>query len=341
MDHLKHAEQLHQNSIAIDAHLDLACEIFYKRKDGEREVIKRVYLDDFRAAGFKFIVSSIFVDSEYPGTCLRQALEQIAALNADLRECGGQVRLVTSAAELEEVLSSEQIGILLSFEGLEAIENNADLLQPFYQLGVRGAGLVWSRRNFLADGNTSPTPDQGQLGGLTQFGVEVVRRLDEMGMWLDVSHLNEEGFWDLMKFSKGPIIASHSDCRAVHGTNRNLSDDQIRALAQRGGVIGVNAIKEILGVEKEEERITKICDHIDHLRQVVGVDYIGFGLDLCNNGMDCLRKAGTPETDCDALNSHREAILVTAELLDRGYEEEEVRKIMGLNFLRVFRTVLK
>lgn len=341
MDTLLKAKTLHSQAIAVDAHLDLAAEIFYRRQAGARQIMNQFYLKHWREAGFKLIISSIYVEADYPSTCMRQALEQIVALKEDIRQSEGQIRLVTSGSDLEEVLQSDQVGILMSFEGLEAIENNGELLNAFYDLGVRGAGLVWSRRNFVADGCISETPDQGVKGGLTRFGVEVVRRMDDLGMFFDVSHLNDEGFWDLMKFSAGPVIASHSDCRGIFGTNRNLSDEQIKALAQRDGVIGINAIKHILGVEKEEDRITKLCDHIDHIVRLVGVDYVGFGFDLCDSCMDCLRKVGDPECDYDAVNDHSEAILITAELLKRGYAEDDIKKIQGDNFLRVLRQVLK
>lgn len=193
----------------------------------------------------------------------------------------------------------------------------------------------------MADGCISETPNQGQKGGLTRFGVEVVNKLQNLGMFLDVSHLNDEGFWDMLKFSQGPIIASHSDFRGICDINRNLGDDQLKALAQRGGVVGINAIKHILGVEKEEDRIAKMCDHIDYAVKLVGADHVGFGFDLCNSCMDCLRKADAPLSDYDALYSHGEALLITEELLNRGYTEEDTKKIIGENFLRVFRTVLQ
>ena len=326
---------------SVDAHLDLASEIFFRRKDGMRKVTEEIYYDSWKRGGFKLIVSSLYADADYPSTTLRQTLEQIVALKRDIAESADKFLLVTTGDDLHEVLTQDKIGIMLSFEGMEAIENNLDLLDIFYDLGVRGAGLVWSRRNFIADGCISETHAQGTLGGLTAFGVETVRRLDELGMFFDVSHLNDEGFWDLMKFSRGPVIASHSDCRAIYATNRNLADEQIRAIAERGGVIGMNAIKHILGVEDEQERITKICDHIDHVVSLVGTDHVGFGFDLCNNCMDVLRKADTPKSDYDTLYDHGEAVLITDELLTRGYGEEDIKKIIGGNFLRVYESILK
>lgn len=341
MNNLEKAVSLHRKWPSVDAHLDLASEVFYRRKDGMNAVIEKIYLDNWKKSGFKLIVSSLFVDSEYPAADLRQTLEQIAAIKKDIEESKEKLVLVTDKKGLEEVLSSEKIGIMLSFEGMEAIENNLELLDIFYELGVRGAGLVWSRRNFIADGCISEKHPQGVHGGLTEFGVSVVRKMDSLNMFFDVSHLNDVGFWDLMKFSTGPVIASHSDCRAVYPINRNLDDEQIKAIAERGGVIGMNAIKHILGVENEAERISKLCDHIDHIVSLVGAEHVGFGFDLCNNCMDVLRKADTPKSDYDALYNHSEATLITEELIKRGYAEEDLQKIMGGNFLRVYGTVLK
>lgn len=280
MNNLEKAVSLHRKWPSVDAHLDLASEVFYRRKDGMCQVAENVYLENWRKSGFKLIVSSLFADSDYPSTFLRQTLEQISAIKKDIEESNEKLILVTKKEDLEEVLGSEKIGIMLSFEGMEAIENNLELLDIFYELGVRGAGLVWSRRNFIADGCISEKHLQGLHGGLTEFGVSAVKKIDALGMFFDVSHLNDEGFWDLMKFSHGPVIASHSDCRAVYGTNRNLADEQIKAIAQRGGVIGINAIKHIAGAESEKERITKLCDHIDHITSLVGTDYIGLGFKI-------------------------------------------------------------
>ena len=341
MNNFEKAVSLHRKWPSVDAHLDLAPEVFYRRKDGMCAVIEKIYLDNWKKSGFKLIVSFLFADLDYPSALLRQTLEQIAAIKKDIEESKDKLVLVTGKKQLEEVLSSEKIGIMLSFEGMEAIENNPELLDIFYELGVRGAGLVWSRRNFIADGCISEKYPQGTHGGLTEIGVAAVEKMDRLKMFFDVSHLNDIGFWDLMKFSRGPVIASHTDCRGVYPTNRNLSDEQIKAITERGGVIGINAIKHILGVEDEAERINKLCDHIDHIVSLVGTDHVGFGFDLCNNCMDVLRKADTPKSDYDALYDHSEAVLITEELIARGYGEEDLRKIIGGNFLRIYETVLK
>jgi len=341
MKERERAEELHRTGICVDAHLDLAAEVHYRRRAGEQQVICNRYLDNWKSAGFRLIISSIFVDGDYPSTCLREALEQIQALKEDISQCDGQVCLVTSAKDLETVLAEGTTGILLSFEGVEAVENNSRLMDIFYELGVRGAGLAWNRRNFAADGYASETVEKGTCGGLTGFGVELVRRMDRLGMYFDVSHLNKEGFWDLMKFTEGPVIASHSDCQAINPIGRNLTDDQIRAVAERDGVIGVNVIDEILGVKNKEERCEKVCDHIEHVVKIAGIDHAGFGFDLCDSCMNFLRRAGEAEYHSDAIGSHAEAVKITEQLLKRGYSDEDVRKIMGENFLRVIRKVLR
>ncbi|WP_313165742.1 membrane dipeptidase [Sedimentibacter sp.] len=342
MDFKNAAINLHKNNVVIDTHLDLAGEIYNRYLAGEKEVIKNRYLESFRKGGFNIIVSSLFMDDIFlPEMGLRVALGQINALMEDIETCDGEVVLIKSKEQLNHCIRENKIGIILSFEGLDPIGNDIGLLRIFYELGVRAAGLVWSRRNYVADGCSFNPVEEGQRGGLSRFGVKAVKRMEELNMLIDVSHLNDEGFWDIMKFTDKPFIASHSNARALHGRMRNLTDEQIKAIAERNGVIGINAYKNIAGVGEGEEPIKKLVDHIEYMVKLVGASHVGYGFDLCNNYYESEMKFKFEPFNSDSLSSHADAVLLTEEILKRGISEDDAKLIIGGNFLRVFNDVLQ
>ena len=341
MDFKKCAIELHRNNVVADTHLDLAGEIYNRYIAGEKEIIKNYYLENFKKGGFNLIISSLYMDDLFlPEMALRVALGQIRALIEDIEDCDGEVILVKTKEDLNRAVNENKIGIIISFEGLEPIGNDIGLLRIFYELGVRAAGLVWSRRNYVADGCSFNPVDEGQRGGLTRFGVKVVKRMEELNMLIDVSHLNDEGFRDVLKFTNKPFIASHSDSRTLHGRMRNLTDDQIKAIAERNGVIGINAYKNIAGVREGENPISRLADHIEYMVNLVGAKHVGYGFDLCNNFYNSELKFKFEPHDSDSLGSHADAVLLTEELLRRGISKEDCKLIIGGNFFKIFNDIL-
>ena len=342
MDYLKEAMRIHRESPLVDAHLDLAYEIYNRNQVGESGIIKKYYLDHLRKAGVRIVVSSLFIPSLYlPEMGLRMALNQMNALVEDIKLDREHLMLIQDKKDLERVLAEDKIGFLMSFEGLEPIMNDSGLLHIFYRLGVRGAGLVWNRRNYVADGNFSKENQKGRRGGLTEFGVEVVKKCEGLPLFIDVSHLNDEGFEDVLRYTHRPFIASHSNARALYPVKRNLTDWQIKAIAERGGLIGINAEKSLLGPAADEEPIKTIVNHIDYMVNLVGYKSLGLGLDLCAGGTDTeLRFGKEKKLSQDGLRSHEEILLITVELLKRGYPQEAIKDILGRNFLNYLRLFL-
>jgi len=334
-------KSIHKNFTIVDAHLDLLYDIERKRKMGQQKVIEREYLEEFTEGGINIIVSSIYIDGEFlPELALRKALDQISAFYSELEESADKIIFVKNLTDIDKAIKEDKIGILLSFEGVEPLINDINLLRIFYELGVRGVGLTWSRRNFAADG-CSFSRVKGKENGLSEFGMQVVKEAQKLGMFIDVSHINDAGFWDVMEITTQPVIASHSNCRALNGIMRNLTDDQIRALAKTGGVIGINAVSKI--VAEHHADIKALADHVDHLREVAGIEHIGLGFDLCDkifarqhSGKDT-KQVGT----YDVIEGHKNIYQLTEELIKRGYTDDELRLIYGENFLRVYKNILK
>jgi membrane dipeptidase len=212
---------------------------------------------------------------------------------------------------------------MLSIEGGESIEGNLAALRMMYRLGVRMFGLTHNNRNQIGDG----IGEARSKGGLTEFGVQLVEELNRLGVVVDVSHLSDYGFWDVMEVSQAPLIASHSNSRTVCDNLRNLTDDQIKALSESGGVIGINFWPPSLN--EHEPNLENALDHIDHIADTAGVDYIGIGSDF--DGYD---------TPLQGLEDASKISNITRGLVKRGYSDAEIMKILGGNFLRVFHDVI-
>ena len=340
---LEWAKAIHKENPVVDAHLDLAVEVYARRCAGERDVVKRRYLKHFWEAGLNVCVSSVFVSTrDLPERGLHVAMAQIAALREDLESVRDEICVVTNRWELEKALEEGRIGILLSLEGLDPIGTDFYLLRTFYDLGVRGAGLTWSRPNAFGRGCCKAGEMREISGGLTELGREAVSKMEELGMYVDVSHLNNDGFEDVAACAKKPFAASHSNAWEVHENYRNLRDDQIKALALRGGVIGVNACGTIAGASPKNQKgaLTCLCRHVEHLVSVGGEDHVGFGFDLCNGLSAAMQRLGFPAEEDDLLPHHGEMQQLSAALLGRGMREDTLVKVIGGNFLRYFRTML-
>ncbi|MFA9376157.1 MAG: dipeptidase [Lachnotalea sp.] len=337
----KRAYELHQENPVLDAHLDLAAEIYERYQVGEKEIIKNRYLADFKQAGISFIVSTVFIETiQLPARGLELTLNQISALLEDIETLKNEVILVKDKFDIEKVIAEEKIGIILYLEGLDIITNDSNMLRALYAMGVRGASLTWSRRNYLAEGCCRANQLEDIKGGLSNFGIKTLQMLEQLNMFLDISHLNDDGFEDVVKRSKKPFIATHSNARNVHMNYRNLTDNQIRLLAARGGVMGLNAYKDIVGADPLDHPIIKMCEHVRYIINLVGDNHIGFGLDLCESYEKAvLRQEFTTERN-DCLKNHSELILVTAQLLREGVSEESVIKIIGKNFIDYFKEIM-
>jgi membrane dipeptidase len=327
---------LHRDAFVVDAHFDLPFDVLHRRERGEGKVFETRHHRKMSEGGVDLVVASVFIEDLYlPEMGLRRALDEIAALLEDLDASPGLARICRSADGVGAAKAAGEVAALLSLEGADPVGDDLGLLRVFYELGVRCLGLTWSRRNPAADGCSFQEVRRGKSGGLTAFGVRLVERAQDLGMVVDVSHLNDEGFWDVMEAASVPVIASHSNCRALRAIPRNISDRQIEALAQRGGVMGINAIDKFLHDDPASATLEHLLDHVDHAVGVAGIDHVGIGLDLCD-GFENWHRLPIGPPSRDVVEGHARFPAVTAGLLRRGYGEDGVRKILGGNFMRVF-----
>ena len=321
------AKQMHQKAIVFDGHCDTILEIMnHKRTLEKKSPTGHLDIPRMKEGGVNVQFFAVFIEDIYkPDRSLKRTLQLIDCFYREMEKNQDEISLVTNYNQINEANSAGKIAAILSVEGGEALEGDLGVLRMLYKLGVRLLTLTWNQRNQIADG----IGESRTGSGLTEFGLKVIDEMNNLKMFIDVSHLSETGFWDVIKRSKAPIVASHSNCYALCPHPRNLKDEQIKALADKGGVIGITFVPNFLTQEKRKTTVKDVVTHIDYLVEKAGIDCVGLGSDFDGTGGLPLGLEGV-----DKITN------ITEELLTRGYKEREIKKILGGNFLRVFKKVI-
>lgn len=245
------------------------------------------------------------------------------------RESDGQFKVVRTVSEIEDCIDKKSISAILHFEGAEAIDTDFNSLEVYYQSGLRSLGIVWSRPNAFASGvplRFPSSPDNGP--GLTDAGKALVRACNQLKIMIDLSHINEAGFWDVARLSDAPLVATHSNVHALCEIGRNLTDNQLDAIRESDGIVGLNFAVGFLredGGWGTDISLSTMVRHIDYLVARIGIDRVGFGSDFDG--------AKIPDALGDVTGLPK---LIDA-LRNAGYGEPELRKLTHENWLRVLR----
>lgn len=334
------AKKLHQTCPVVDAHLDLAGELLFRVQNGEENPLRTHYLADLQAGGVNLLFSSIYIrDEELPEGGLRNALDQISVLLSAIEQ-NPEFHLVRTAQDIEHIFSTKKIGILLYLEGLDFIGKDLRILRILWELGVRGASLTWSRRNTLASGCCKGGERIQIAGGLSPEGILAVQEMERLGMFLDISHLNDDGFADACQIATKPFIATHSNSRSVYFNYRNLSDAQMHKLSAQGGIMGLNGCDCIAGALDDADPLEMLCRHLEYEVSLIGPDHVGLGLDFCDSYTQAEPRYSHKITPHDCLINHSHLPELTAALLQRGMPQETIQKILGSNWLRYLKNTL-
>lgn len=353
----RRTSEIHRRSILVDGHCHLTKELIGKRDQGERQVIKNYYLPIFNKVGLRVLLLIIGGDNNAnvkgSDLMLWGALEVIDYVYQELDECPEVVKLCVRSSDLDETLKSGKIAVILGLEGGRPLEgrpmqDSLSTLRAFYRLGVRSLQLTGNGRNRLADG----IAETRTKGGLTQFGVAVVKEMNRLGMVLDISHLAPFGVMDVLNVSEAPVIASHSNARAVCDHPRNLTNEIIKMIAEREGMVGLSFFSTLINKDKDLPTVEDLVDHIDHIANLVGIDYVGLGPDFsefsirmsqwsgARGDMEGVQYGNKESYFHPELRDWRHLPNVTRSLLKRGYAERDIQKVLGENFLRVYKKVL-
>lgn len=320
------ARALHFDAIVVDGHCDTLGDVLEgKRTLAERSALGHVDLPRLREGGVTAQIFACFTPiHEYHRGATRYGLRMVDALHQAIDAHPDELLLATSAADIRRAKAEGKTAAILGLEGAEPLGDSLEVLRCFHRLGVRNLGLTWNFRNDTADG----VMEGPEARGLSAFGVRVVEECNRLGMLVDVSHLAPAGLQDVLEVSQQPIIASHSNARGLFDHFRNLSDAQVEAIAQHGGLIGVTFVNGFLYHPATSATIDHVLDHIDYLVRVAGPDHVTIGSDFDGAAMPKGLEDATRYPD------------LTSGMLARGHSAETVRKVLGLNFLRVFEEVM-
>ena len=339
------ARALHEASLVVDTHNDTILHLIKsppfitsetnppapRRTLGEKSEQGQIDIPRIREGGVDCLLFAMYVSPLYTAR-LRRLIQMLDAFTMEVERNPDQIAVATSHREITKTVKDGKIAAVITVEGGEPLEGSIEALRTIYRLGVRSLTLTHFPRNELGDGSGA---DSGSH--LTEFGREVVQEMNRLGMLVDISHLNEKGFWDVIELSSDPVVATHSNCKALCSHHRNLTDDQIKALAEKGGVMNLSFcagfIKEGIGFG-DPEALKKVTiedwlDHLDYAVELVGTSHVGIGSDLDGG-------CGFP-----GLDDVTRFPSLTEGMVSRGYSDDDIRKILGANDLRVFKKVLK
>jgi membrane dipeptidase len=356
------ARKLHFSALVLDTHIDVTPKLQTDWKFTERHTEGAVDLPRMKEGGLDGLFFSIFMPGTVTGPkAVNDALERIAAVHKLAEDLPNDVALCVTADQVRQAHKQGKIAALMGMEGGHMINNSLPILRMYAKLGVRYLTLTHSINTDWADSSG----DQPKNNGLTPFGKEVIRELNKLGMMVDVSHVSDKTFWDALAESKAPLIASHSSVRAISGHPRNMTDEMIKALAEKGGVIQINyldlyldnaryeymkkaepALRELVAkypgganTQKRMQELAltfgpapsvsweRIIDHIDHAVKVAGIDHVGLGSDFDGGSLP------------DGMRQASELPKITEALMRKGYSDSDIKKILGLNTLRLLEDV--
>ena len=369
------ALKIHRRAIIVDGHNDIPSPLTDDDFDLATNSAGMIHATDgtphhtdlarFKASGITGEFFSIYVggDTWKAGKAMQRAMDMIDSSYREAERHPDQLMMCTTAAEIRQAKKLNKVCVLMGIEGGYAIENSLHALRDFYRLGIRYMTLTHNVSHDWADAHAGEVKNNG----LSDFGKEVVREMNRLGMLIDISHVSVKVMNDALDVSKAPIIASHSSARGIQDHTRNVPDEVLKRVAQNGGVIMVNFYPGFLDARTNNEEnartaklkpqmdalakrfendpkglgeaqrkllaenpiyiadYKRIVDHIDHIKKVAGIDYVGIGSDF--DGVPYL-PAG--------MNGMEDLALVTFEMYRRGYTELEIRKVLGENFLRAF-----
>ena len=337
----REVEKIRKSAILIDTHNDTpsftvdGTDIANAPKD--HTDIPRLRAGGVGAVFFSVYVAATYVEGNHSAN---RALQMIDTVQHDIIDrYPKEFKQAFTAADIERAHKQGKIAALMGLEGGHAIEDSPRLLRDYYRLGVRYMTLTHWNTNSWADSSGDITNDKVQHhNGLTPLGKDIVHEMNRLGMMVDISHVADKTFHDALETSEAPIIASHSACRALTNVPRNMTDDMIRALAKKGGVIQMNIYCNFISQKSADApkdapvraTLDDLVAHIDHVRQIAGIDAIGIGTDF--DGITC-----TPE----GLDDVSKFPNLTRALLLKGYSPADIRKIYGGNTLRLMREVEK
>lgn len=335
-------ERLHAPGL-VDMHFDLPLDLYEKRN--HPGALMSHYLPEFKAGNIGIMGAALYVEDRYlPEMGLRVALDQVAQLYEEV-DSTNRFAICKTNDDIKRAREANKIALIITMEGVEPLGDDMNLLRVFFQLGVRMVGLTHARRNAAGAGGIFAASGSPR-DGLTAFGRELVQECERLGIIIDLAHINPKGFEEIVEMTKKPLIVSHTNARKFYDVERNINDEQIKLIGARGGVIGMNAI--LVSPNSKESTIDRYVDHMEHVIGLIGVDGVGIGFDFCEYLFEQLPEHVRKELEAKLtkphfipdLTNHSHAGNLTRKLIDRGFSDADIEKILRGNWMRIFDQML-
>jgi membrane dipeptidase len=327
------AQELHRKILNLDAHADVLIPSTPERYWGPGRT-SRTDLPKLTRGGVDVVTLAVAVGPgprtpEGVAEARREAEEKLATIRKFVSDNAGRVEIALSASDIERIYRAGRTAVVQSFLNARSLGKDLEGIDEFHAAGIRVFGLTHAGNNDFADSSRPQEGEGKEHNGLSPLGRQAIARLNRLGIIIDVSQLTPEGVSQVLALTKAPVIASHSNARALLDNPRNLSDAELDAIKANGGLVAVTPFNAYLAKPPAQATVSDYVDHIDYLVKRIGIDHVGIGTDF-NHG-----------SGIEGFRDESEAPNVTRELLRRGYTEEQIAKIWGQNFLRVFREVEK
>lgn len=322
--------------MVFDGHSDIFTDVLQRRLQGETDVLRKHHLPRLRKGQIEGGCFVLWVDPPYTADYAKRTEQLLWAIREEMAECQEAV-LVHNTAEIQKAKEEGKFYILLGAEGLASIGDDTDKLDQLYDFGLRHAMLTWNEENVLGTG-VQGTPTRG----LTQAGKKMVRCLEERKMIVDVSHLNERSFWDVMATASSPILASHSNAKALSDAARNLTDDQLKEIAKTGGLVGLNSFNLFVSQSIQEQTIDRFVDHASYIADKIGVEHMGFGFDFFEFlSTDSMKSYSDQDTSYTVgLEDCSKVPVLLEKMRSAGFTEEELEMISWKNWNHLIQKVI-
>jgi membrane dipeptidase len=322
----------------FDAHGDIWTDVTQKRMMGERNIIKKFHFEKYKEGKVDAGIFVIWIDPPYDKDPKKRLIEIVKNMSVEINDNKDIIKIVKKFEDFEIAKKENKFGAMIGLEGLSYIKENDGTIDALYNFGARHASLTWNEENELATG-VKGNPDRG----LTNLGKTIIKRMEELGIIVDVSHANEKTFWDIASEASKPIIASHSNCKALCDHPRNLTDEQIKEIKNSGGVIGINAFPDFVNKDKKKRNIENLANHIDYIVGLAGIDHVGFGFDFCDflTGDTMASFAEDSEETVKGLENVSKVPQLISILRQKGYSEKDIEKIKNKNFMRIIKEIIK
>lgn len=331
--YMQKAEEIHRKYLTIDTHNDTAMYLNHPDSDDWSVDKGQVSFPKMKEGGLDAAFFAIYLDQgplrDYSrDSVFKYAMEEIRLFKDYVAEHSDEAAIACTPKELRKLKKEGRRGVVLALENGYGIGTDVARVDSMYNAGCRYITLCHNYINDICD--ASRYPSENPYGGLSEFGEQVVKRMNELGMLIDLSHASTSTLEDVAKLSKAPLFASHSAVRALKEHPRNLTDEEIKIIASTGGVIQVASGRWCLtNIPKKDTKVKHLADHIDHIKNLVGPEHIGLGTDFDGGG------GVVGLEDCSKMKN------LTVELLKRGYTEKELEMFWGGNFIRVWEETIK